>query len=444
MTRYVTISALCIILLCILDQAHARKTVLFLNPSAYEQEVCSRPEIQSRYQLIYYHWHTDVPLSYAHLQRGGRDIVSQYGHVIDGILCTQEYTSNILASLVAERCNVPGPSVAAVLRCQHKYYTRCVQRKAVPEATPEFCLIDPDDYEASVARMPFSFPCFVKPVKAYFSFGATRVESADDLYKRLYDILPARAFLCPINETLSAYGFMHDADYMLAEETLSGKQVTLEGYVHNGVSHVIGIVDASMYPGTISFQQFSYPSTVPREAQDRMCDIARRCVYALGIEHGGYNIEYMYHPDTKEIYIIEINPRFTMQFADLYEKVDGVNGYKIMLAVAAGDTPPVYTPGSGVYQVGASFADRVFQDAYVSQAPTARHVARAQRRFPDARIMIHAQKDMYLSDQLQDGNSYLYNVINLGGHSWRHLHRRYTRCMRLLPFRFDYRLDKGR
>ena len=43
---------------------------------------------------------------------------------------------------------------------------------------------------------------------------------------------------------------------MIAEEILDGVQVNIDGYVHNGVINVLGVVDEVMYPGTQAFMRF--------------------------------------------------------------------------------------------------------------------------------------------------------------------------------------------
>ena len=66
----------------------------------------------------------------------------------------------------------------------------------------------------------------------------------------------------PGADPAAAHGFM-------AEELLSGEEVTLEGYVHGGRVTTIGVTDSVKYPGTFSFERFEYPSALPRGAARR-------------------------------------------------------------------------------------------------------------------------------------------------------------------------------
>ena len=62
--------------------------------------------------------------------------------------------------------------------------------------------------------------------------------------------------------------------------------------------------DSIMYPGTIAFERFEYPSSLPEPVQQRMGGIARRLMRGIGYQDGMFNIEFMYDPETEAIRII--------------------------------------------------------------------------------------------------------------------------------------------
>ena len=98
---------------------------------------------------------------------------------IEGVTSSSDYPGALVAAAIAKELGLPGPAPSAALRCAHKYYSRLAQQEAVPEATPPFCLVDP----ARLDERPFPlvFPCFVKPVKSWFSVLARRVDSFAEL-----------------------------------------------------------------------------------------------------------------------------------------------------------------------------------------------------------------------------------------------------------------------
>ena len=140
----------------------------------------------------------------------------------DGIVATKDQSA-LLAALLAERRGLAGPSSAALVACQHKPISRAIQERAAPESTPRFAILD--------GRLPFPLPVFVKPVVGRLSQNAYRIDEPDDLlqlheadrYTNRYAEIAALAGA----PRESAHGF-------LVEELLTGAEVTLEGYVHNG------------------------------------------------------------------------------------------------------------------------------------------------------------------------------------------------------------------
>ena len=125
-----------------------------------------------------------------------------------------------------------------------------------------------------------------------------------------------------------------------------------------------------MFPGTLAFSRFDYPSHLPDSVQARMGEIATTTMRGLGFDNGIFNIEMMYDVEDDRISIIEINPRMASQFADLYEKVDGTNSFAVLLDIAQGETPR-FTRRQGRYAFAASCVLRSFEDYLVAAVPSA-------------------------------------------------------------------------
>ncbi|MBI5051595.1 ATP-grasp domain-containing protein [Candidatus Micrarchaeota archaeon] len=355
------------------------------------------------------------------------------GQGIDGVLATDDYPGCIIASIIAKKLNLPAPEVEKILLCQHKYYSRIEQRKIVPEAVPNFELIDAD----SGQKQELEFPFFVKPVKSFFSVLAQKVEDAGEL-RRISRMARGHIndFVRPFNQLLGEFGnFELNANYLIAEELLEGKQVTVEGFVHRGKVTIMGVVDSVMFPGTICFKQFDYPSKLPKEVQTRMELVAEKVMRGIGFDNGIFNIEMIYEPEKDRVHIVEINPRMASQFADLFEKVDGVNTYQIQVALSLGEEPH-FERGKGRCKFAGSFVFRRFKDAMVEKAPGKEEIKRVHTQFPDARVEIFGTPGKRLSEDLQDGKSYRYRLVNLGGNGQKELINKYERCKEILKFEF--------
>jgi len=145
-----------------------------------------------------------------------------------------------------------------------------------------------------------------------------------------------------------------------------------------------------------------------------MGEIAATTMQGLGFDDGIFNIEMMYDAEADRISIIEINPRMASQFADLYEKVDGTNSFSVLLDIAQGRTPR-FTRRQGRFEFAASCVLRSFHDSLVVAVPSEADIERLGGVYPDIRVELHATPGRKLSDEFQDGNSYRYGVVNLGG-----------------------------
>jgi biotin carboxylase len=342
-----------------------------------------------------------------------RILASIDGVEIAAIISTDDYPGSALAAAIAKRLGLPGPDPEVVLVSQHKYLSRVAQARLVPDAVPPFALID----VAEGAALPdgLSFPLFVKPVKSFFSIGAEKIYSAAELAAALPRWARLDQFFLPLERLLERYaGSSIGTKRLIAEGLLNGEQVTVEGYAHGGQVSIMGVVDSIMFPGTLAFSRFEYPSSLSESVQACMAELATILMQGLGFDNGLFNIEMMYDRDADRIYVIEINPRMASQFADLYEKVDGTSSYAVLLAIAQGDAP-AFTRRQGAHRFAASCVLRAFEDCRVAALPTEMELERLARLYPDIRVELHATVGRKLSDELQDGHSYRYGIVNLGG-----------------------------
>jgi hypothetical protein len=299
----------------------------------------------------------------------------------DGVVGTKDQSA-LLAALIAQRRGLPGPTPDALIACQHKPTSRELQRNAAPEATPDFALLD--------SRVPFGLPFFVKPVVGRLSQNVYRIDEPADLldlheidrYTRRYADIAGLAGVDPA----SVHGF-------LAEELLTGEEVTLEGYVHGNTVTTIGVTDSVKYPGTLSFERFEYPSRLLPDRQAELADIASRVLPALGFEGGFFNVEF-FVPETGQASIIEVNGRIASQFAPLVQRLHGRSTYDALFELACGDDPAWKTglPDG----VGVSYCLRVFEDAFVEAVPE-----------PEEGLEILVRPGLRLSEQgVNDAQSY--------------------------------------
>jgi hypothetical protein len=174
-----------------------------------------------------------------------------------------------------------------------------------------------------------------------------------------------------------------------------------------------------------------------------MADIARTLVSGIGFDDSMFNIEMFYNGETDAIHIIEINPRMSYQFADMFEKVDGTNSYALQLQLCQGERPE-YENGLGRYGVAVSFVLRLFENKMVTRVPSDGELRRIQEQYPDSLVVIKVSKGFMLSDLSQDESSYRYAIINLGGRDWPDVYARFEEIKRQLVFEFEPPVTKRR
>ena len=304
----------------------------------------------------------------------------------NGVVGTKDQSA-LLAALLAERRGLPGPSPQALVACQHKPTSRALQQRSAPEATPGFAVLD--------GRVPFGVPFFVKPVVGRLSQNAYRIDDPRDLlglheldrYTTRYAEIAALAGTDPDD----VHGF-------IAEELLSGAEVTLEGYVHGDEVVTIGVTDSVKYPGTLSFERFEYPSALPEERQAELSGVAARVLPALGFEGGFFNVEF-FVPEEGPAQIIEVNGRLASQFAPLVLGLHGRSTYDALFELAAGADPA--WAGGLPDGVGVSYCLRVFQDALVEAVPD-----------PDPDVELLVRPGLHLSEQgVNDAQSYRLAIL---------------------------------
>ena len=334
---------------------------------------------------------------------------------LTGVTSGVGYPGMSAASIIARRLGLPGPTPESVMCCEHKYYSRMAQKRVVPHAVPEFHLIEPGNAGSGLANI--AFPAFLKPVKSCMSINAHRIHDPEQLREMTRSALLPEGFIRPFNEMLKAYTpYPLHASYLLVESLLSGLQVSLEGYVCGGTMTVMGILDAIMFPGTISFRRFQYPSRLSADVQARMTEIAQRFLAGIGYDNAPFNMELFYDPRTDRIHIIEVNPKIASQFADLFMKVDGQSAFSVLLQVAMGEAP-VWKRRHGKFRIAASCVLRTFSDQRVLRVPSKVCVDEVVSDYPDAQIEIHAAPGGNLSDQMQDAQSFRYALVNIGADS---------------------------
>ncbi len=326
---------------------------------------------------------------------------------INAVLSTTDL-GTLLATIIAKKHNMIAPDPQIVAQQQYKYLARLTHQHYIPEATPQFELLKKPECS-------LSYPFVIKPVRGSFSRGVTIVQNEIE-FKKAYNNAYTHIITYPWKYIINKYvGISYQNSWVLAEELCTGLQCTIEGFVYKQNVTIFGITDSVMLPNSISFKQFNYPSSLPRQVQETIIAIASKLIKGIGFNNGCFNIECIYNPDSNSVHVIEMNPRLASQFADLYEKVDGFNSYDVLVSIATGQESIQITKGQGHFNVASSCVLRTSHDKIIKQLPSQDTLKKINKIYPDSRIQLVGQEGKKLSDYEQDGHTFRYGLIHIGG-----------------------------
>jgi len=98
---------------------------------------------------------------------------------IDAIAGYMDFPVSTMLPLLCERFGTASVSLEALLKCEHKYWSRLCQREVIAEHIPGFAAFDPFDDDA-LQKIGLPFPFFVKPIKSSGSRLGFRIEGPED------------------------------------------------------------------------------------------------------------------------------------------------------------------------------------------------------------------------------------------------------------------------
>jgi hypothetical protein len=360
-------------------------------------------------------------------------LARRYRGRVDAVFSSNEQFGALAAALLAGELGLPGLRPEVLLATQHKYEARRQLAQFAPELCPAFQLIRYDLTPAEAERL--RYPLFVKPVKATFSVLARRCATPRELLEHLrfgrWERHVIARLVEPHNQALRRFPqFEVDARHLVVEELLPGRQLNVDGYVHDGAVHLLGLSDELMYPGTIAFRRFAFPGRADAALAGRVRSASERVVRGYGIDHGFFNLEFFVDDAAGTLKLIEVNPRLASQLAPFYDWVLGLDTYELGFALALGRALPArHAPRFGA---AASFVWRSFDARSCPRLPSAADRGWLAREYPEARLEVYPKRGAALQRDLKWLGSHRWALLNLPGRDEADLQARYRRiCERL-------------
>ncbi|MDN3524497.1 ATP-grasp domain-containing protein [Halomonas sabkhae] len=365
---------------------------------------------------------------------------------VDAIAGYMDFPVSTMLPILCEHFGTRSPSLASLLKCEHKYWSRMVQREVIPQHIPNFTAFDPfdDDALTRIGEAGLYFPFFVKPIKSSGSRLGFRIDTPEDFYQAIEHLRADIGLIAdPFNTVLEHARLPEDiaavdGHFCMAEEIIGGWQCTVEGYVHDGEVVSYGIVDSLRYPQVLSFFHYRYPSGLPEPVQAKMLELTDTVMRHIGFDHSAFNIEYFWDEAQDRIWLLEINTRISQSHCDLFEKVDGISNQQVTIDLALGRKPDMPNR-QGDFAIAGKFFHRVFfTDAVVTRVPDAAAIKALEKAFPGTVIALQVEAGQRLSSlPEQDSYSFALAYIWMGAASVEQLLENFDCLVAQLDFAFD-------
>jgi biotin carboxylase len=379
----------------------------------------------------------EVPIS--DLLEKARHGLDTFAGSVDAVVGYWDFPVSSMVPILCEEYGLRGPSLASVVRCEHKYWSRLEQQK-VTDAVPRFGIVDLDADEPTPPD-GMRFPFWMKPVKSYSSKLAFKVKDHEQFAQAVAEIRQGIGRLGePFEYVLQRLDLPAEVAAVggsacLAEEALTGARAAIEGYVFEGQPHVYGVLDSVNYPGKPNFLRHQYPSQLPQGVQERLVEVSEKVIAQIGLDWATFSVEFFCEPDSGEVSILEINPRHSQAHAELFEHVDGVPNHHCMLSLALGRDPRL-PHRQGDHDIAAIYYHRHFgQEGVVRRAPTQDDVRRVERDIPGVSVHPLVQQGDRLADQFtQDEYSVELAELVVAGRDVADMEDKYRRAVDALGF----------
>ena len=376
------------------------------------------------------------------LERARAELCSFPGQV-DAIIAHWDFPTSVIVPIIADEYGIPTPSLESVLKNEHKYWSRVLQREVVPECVPDFRALDPFDDDA-LERIDLPFPFWVKPIKSHSSQLGFEIADAQAFTTAVQQIRAEIGRIAdPFDQALARVTVPEDIRMAggrtcLAEQIVTGTQAAPEGSMFRGEYHVHGVFDMRKDPDGHSFDHLDYPArSVPPEIQQQMIDVTERYLRHTGYDNGCFNSEFMWDAETGRLWLIEVNTRISQSHSDLFAKVDGTSNHQVAIDVALG-RPPRMPHRKGEFAVAAQCMVPRYEDGIVTRVPSDDKIAELRRRFPGTVVRLDVSVGDRLSDlPNQDAYRYKLATLYIGAPDADALEQRYRDAIDALPFEFE-------
>lgn len=426
-----------------------QKNIFILGPDAYNIQQFELIKNIPEYEFVHFHslltqeemlGHETIDL--VHLIEKCEYTLRRFPGKVDAIISPWDFPACFLACYLRNKLNLPGQGLESFFRCEHKYWSRLLQQKVIPQHIPHFEVFDP--FKEEIPHLELNYPFWLKPIKSFESHLGFLIRNRQDFLlalskirrdvRKLGDAFSLAMGTAQLPENVACV----KGHFCLAEELISRKsQITVEGYCFKGDVNVIGVVDSQSIEGSSSFHSYQYPSQIPEKMKNKVFKVTEDVMREVDMRSGPFNIEYFYDDQADELFLLEINTRSSQSHSDLFYKVDGAPLFKASVDLFL-NKPPSFPYREGAFHCAAKFFIRHFGDGFLSRVPTDKEIVMVKRFFPEVSLSIPIKEGESLARQkFQDSYSYTMATLHVGGDDRFELALKYEQIKEILSFQID-------
>ena len=246
-----------------------------------------------------------------------------HNHKVDAVISIANDPSVVPAAIIAKRLGLIGLHPDVALLCRNKRLTRLKLKDCLPQYCPDFRIISSVDDLGLTSEL--EFPIVIKPTDSNGSKGVIVVDDPENIVEGY------QYAMCHSNEGL-----------VLAEEHLSGNEVSIETITFDGDTHILSVTDKITTPPPYCAEiGHTVPSSLAQTDLEALKTCAVEIINAFGIDHGPAHVE-IFITD-KGPKLVEIGARMGggCITSHLVPLATGINMTKAVIDVALGETPNI-------------------------------------------------------------------------------------------------------
>lgn len=266
------------------------------------------------FEFADFHWVVDVKDMEANLQ-----VAKEFA--INGVISIASEVSVRTVAAVAEELRLPGLSHEVARIVTDKALMR--EKYAKQDVPSPMFRVAYSLEEALKSIEELSLPAVIKPVDNAGSRGVARVDSEHQIESAFEK---AKKF--------------SEQGKVLIESFMEGVEVSAEAFVYRGEIKILSLSDKIRTPPPYLLDTtVIFPSNYPKEVQDKVCEVAKKAIKAVGINDGPVHIEIMMTPDgPMMVELAARGPGFKV-FTDMIPYVTGVDVTEGIIRLALGEEP---------------------------------------------------------------------------------------------------------